>query len=59
MRCEEEVDEQSIEEKKREIAEEVRLITSWVVQARGPANVRSLPFNFSFRMAINVKRAIS
>jgi len=34
-------------------------VTSWVVQARGPANVRSLPFNLSFRMAINVKRAIS
>lgn len=35
------------------------LYTSWVVQARGPANVRSLPLMFSFRKATNVNRAIS
>lgn len=33
--------------------------TSWVVHARGPANVRSFPLMLSLRIAINVSRAIS
>ena len=34
-------------------------LTSWVVQARGPAKVRSFPLIFSFRNATSVSRAIS
>lgn len=33
--------------------------TSWVVQARGPANVNSFLLIFSFRKAIKVNRAMS
>jgi len=36
-----------------------QFITSWVVQARGPANVKSFLAAFSFRIAINVSRATS
>jgi hypothetical protein len=35
------------------------LITSWVVQARGPANVKSFLLAFSLRRATNVRRATS
>lgn len=34
-------------------------LTSWVVHARGPANVRSFPLTFSLRKAISVSLAIS
>lgn len=37
----------------------VQFITSWVVQARGPAKVMSFLLAFSFRIAINVSRATS
>lgn len=39
--------------------ESVQFITSWVVQARGPAKVMSFLLAFSFRIAINVSRATS
>lgn len=35
------------------------MYASCVVHARGPANVRRVPFTFSFRKAIKVKRAMS